>query len=25
LLPDGAKSGQEYGLIIDRVLSTHSA
>ena len=25
LLPDGAKVGQEYGLIIDRILSTHSA
>jgi len=25
LLPDGAKSGQEYGLIIDRIISTHSA
>jgi len=24
LLPDGAKSGQEYGLIIDRILSTHA-
>ena len=25
LLPDGAKVGQEYGLIVDRILSTHSA
>ena len=24
LLPDGAKTGQEYGLIVDRVLSTHA-
>jgi len=24
LLPDGAKSGAEYGLVIDRILSTHA-
>jgi len=24
LLPDGAKTGQEYGLIIDRIISTHA-
>jgi hypothetical protein len=24
LLPDGIKVGQEYGLIIDRIISTHA-